>query len=94
MADYSKEQFRDALLAFMNVISTTVVVWDETENRKASAKEFLETGKQAMEERLNHLDGADVKLLLPRIWGYFETMVHRGKYTFEMKRAIDEMFEE
>ena len=94
MSDNDRQRARnDAIVAFVNVVATAVVVLDETGEGKVSAEEFLETVDQALSERLNKPDGAVLAASVRTLCDVLRMMVRRRKSRFEMERAIDEIFD-
>ena len=95
MEDYERYRVRrNAIVAFLSVVATTIAATDETGRGKVSSKQFLETIDQALDIRLKHSDGAELAEPVQLLRDILGSMVSRAKVSLEMERSVDKILEE
>ena len=99
MTANDRQQLRNnAIVAFISVVSASIVVDDVTMEGKASSEDFLETLDLALKHRLSRPDGAALAAPVGTLCDILRSMVRRSKAGFAMGGSIadliDELFED
>ena len=81
----TKNNMRNATVAFMQAVAFAVAVHDTTMRGEMSAEEFLGTVDQALEIRLKQPGGVELAVLVLRLRDNFRKMVSKTKVLLEDK---------